>query len=177
MAKITIPHPERKRALILVDIQEGFLNEKNRWIIPNIQEVIREGEYDLVVEAVFHADEGSLWQRQTGWTLLLQPTVPEIKDMLPARTIGVVKTASSAFKGSKDFAGILKENGIEEVHIVGLDTYDCVFATAKESFDPGFFTYVLEECTEASDGKEYRDAALKILRHLEMTNNSVHEKI
>lgn len=172
MSDIHIPHPERRQALILVDIQEGFLNDKNRWIIPNIQKVIQEGDYDLIVEAIFHADKGSLWDKQTNWTFPLSPTIPDIKKLLNGNSIQVTKTTKSAFKGDKDLVKLFKERSIEEVHIVGLDTNDCIFATAQESFDLGFFTYVLEECTEASEGAEYREAALKILRHLGMTNHS-----
>jgi nicotinamidase-related amidase len=92
--------------------------------------------------------------------------------LLDKDTIAVVKTTRSAFKGDKDLIKIFKENGIEEVHIAGLDTNDCVFATAQESFDLGFFTYVFEECTESSESKEYHDAALKILRYLRLTNHT-----
>ena len=172
MAEIYIPHPERKRALILVDLQEGFLKDNNRWIIPNVQKVIQEGKYNLIVEAVFHADPGSLWEKQVNWTFPLRPTVPEIKKLLDNNVVLVTKTTKSAFKGDKDPISIFKDKGIEEVHIVGLDANDCVFATAQESFDLGFYTYVLEEGTEASEGSEYREAALKILRHLGMTNHT-----
>jgi len=34
--KIAIPNPERKRALFVVDVQAGFLNKRNDWIIQNI---------------------------------------------------------------------------------------------------------------------------------------------
>jgi len=172
MTKISIPNPERKRALVLVDIQDGFVNDRNRWIISNIQKVLKEGEYTLTVEANFHAEKGSLWDRKTQWTFPLSPTIPQIKALLGQNNILVTKTTKSVFKGNQDILWILKEKGVEEIHIVGLDTNDCVFATAQEAFDLGFFTYVIEECTETSEDVELRESALKILRHLEMTNHS-----
>jgi len=172
MNNILIPHPERRRALILVDLQEGFLNDRNGWIIPNIKEVIQKGEYSLLIEANFHAEPGSLWDRQTNWTFPLKPTTPEIKRLLNKDTVTVTKTTKSVFKGDKDLVKIFRGNKIEEVHVVGIDTEDCVFTTAQEAFDLGFFTYVLEECTESSEGSEYREAALKILRHLKLTNRT-----
>lgn len=161
-------------ALIVVDVQEGFLNERNRWIIPNIQKVIREGGYSFFVEATFHAEPGSLWDRQTGWTFPLSPTIPEIRELLPANTVLVTKTTKSVFGGDKNIPALLKEKGIEAVHVVGLDTNDCVMATAFDSFDAGFMTYVLEECTETSGDVSLREAALKILRNVNMTNKSQH---
>lgn len=168
---VYIPHPDKKRALLLVDIQAGFLNERNKWIIPNIQEVIRKGNYKITIEIIFHAEKNSLWDKQTNWIFPLQPTVPEIKEMIKYNFVTITKSTKSAFKGSKDLVAILNNNDVEEVHIVGLDTNDCVFATAQESFDYGFSTYVLEECTESSEGAEYRYYALKILRNLSMTNS------
>ena len=58
------------------------------------------------------------------------------------------------------------------MHIAGLDTNDCVFATAQDSFDLGFSTYVIEECTGSSEGKKLHDSAIFILRHLGLTNHS-----
>lgn len=172
MQEIIIPNPNRKRALLIIDIQPGFVDDRNAWIVPNVVEVLKRGKYDLVVEAVFHAEPGSLWDRQMDWTFPLTPTISEIKDILPIDVITVTKTTKSIFKGDKDIVAILKEKNIEEVHLVGLDTNDCVFASAQEAFDLGFFTYVIEEGTESSQNAQFRTSVLDILRELGMTNHS-----
>jgi len=173
MSELFIPHRDRKRALLIIDMQAGFLVPGTEWIIPNVQEVISNGGYSLFVEATFHADRGSLWDRQLGWTFPYEPTVPAIKDLLPADTIVITKTTKSAFKGDKDLSSLLRAAGIEEVHVVGLDANDCVLATAQEAFDLGFYTYVIEECVASSEGGGYRDHALELLRELMMTNHAV----
>ena len=173
MTTIRIPHPERKRALIVVDMQSGFLVESTRWIVPNVQAVIEKGNYDMYIEAIFHAEPDSLWDKQLHWTFDMEPTVPEIKKLLDGKNAVVVtKTTKSAFQGDKDLVALFKEKGIEEVHVVGLDANDCVMATAFDSFDAGFWTYVIEECIDSSEGMQLRDAALAILRNVEMTNSS-----
>ncbi len=173
MDTIFIPNPHRKRALIIVDIQPGFLKSHTKWIIPNVQQVIKRGNYDLYIEAVFHAELGSIWDKQTDWTFKLEPTVKEIKDCLEDKeVITVTKTTKSAFQGDADLASLLRQKGIEEVHIVGVDANDCVLATAFDSFDAGFFTYVIEECTESSNEGKLRECALTILRNVDLTNHS-----
>src|SRR3989344_1088465 len=127
-----------KRALIIVDVQEGFLTDRNRWIIPNIQKVIKDGGYSLFIEATFHAEPGSLWDTQADWTFPLSPAISEIKRLLPSGAVSVIKTTKSVFGGDKNIPALLKEKEIEEVHVVGLDTNDCVMATAFDSFDVGF---------------------------------------
>ncbi len=64
----SFPTPERRRALLVVDMQSGFLNEQDNWVIAPIQKLLREGEYSLVVEANFYADENSIWKKQHDWT-------------------------------------------------------------------------------------------------------------
>ena len=173
MTTIRIPHPERKRALIVVDMQSGFLTEGTRWIIPNVQAVIEKGNYDMYIDAVFHAEPGSVWDKQTHWTFPLESTIPEVKNLLVDKNAVVVtKTTKSAFQGDKDLVALCKEKNIEEVHVVGLDANDCVMATAFDSFDAGLWTYVIEECVDSSEGVQLRDAALAILRNVEMTNSS-----
>lgn len=161
-----------RQALIIVDLQEGFLNERNRWIIPNVQKLLREGGYAVVAESIFHAEAGSLWDTQVHWKFPLKPTVPEIAEFLPKEAVRIVKTTKSAFKGDQSLAIILAEQKIDEVHVVGIDTGDCVFATAQESFDLGFRTFVLEDCTESSVSEELREAPLTILRELAMVKKS-----
>ncbi len=173
MDTIFIPNLHRKRALIIVDMQEGFLKNHTKWIIPNIQQVIKKGKYDLHIEAIFHAELGSIWDKQTDWTFKLEPTVKEVKDYLEGKeVITVTKTTKSAFKGDKDLISILIGNKIEEVHVVGVDANDCVLATAFDSFDAGYFTYVIEECIESSTDGKLRECALTILRNVDLTNHS-----
>lgn len=103
------------------------------------------------------------------WTFSKQHTVPEIKILIPKENyLFVEKETKSVFKGNKDVVKFLKENDIEEVHVVGLDTNDCILATAYESFDLGFFTYVIENCTASSQSSELRESAINILREQEM---------
>jgi nicotinamidase-related amidase len=45
-------------------------------------------------------------------------------------------------------------------------------ANANDSFDLGFSTYVIEECSFSSQNEKLREAALLILRENEMTNHS-----
>ena len=159
----------RKTALIIVDIQPGFITEENNQILPNVENLLRSQKYDAYVEAIFSATKGSLWDKQMNWTFPKQDTVSEIKALIPKENcLFVEKETKSVFKGNKDVVKFLKENNIEEVHIVGLDTNDCIIATAYEAFDLGFFTYVVESCTASSQSPKLRENAIKILREQDM---------
>lgn len=173
MTSIIIPHLEKKRALFVVDVQKGFTTQENVWILPNIKKVIQEGGYDLFIEATFHAPQGSLWDKQMEWTFPYEPTISEIRELLPQeKTISVIKTTKSVFTAKPDLVGILKEKGIEEIHVIGFDSNDCVLTTAEDGFDAGFFTYVIEEATGSSNGDCLKHYSIEILREVDMTNHS-----
>lgn len=171
---IGIPHPDKKRALIIVDVQSSFLNAENESVVAMVSRVVRDGGYSLIVESVFSTEGNPIWEKQTHWKCELADTVSEIKDLLPNGDshIYIRKNTKSAWKGNVDLKSVFQDKGIEEIHIVGLDTNDCVLATAYESFDLGYQTYVIEEATHASEGTKMRNEALDILRNVDLTNRS-----
>ena len=178
---IKIPLSQRKKALIIVDVQSAFLNERNEYVVDNILKILERVQYDLYVEATFHAEKGSLWETQQQWicpkgerTNTVEKLALKLKEIDP---IKVDKETKSAFKGNKNVAKALKAAGIQEVHVVGLDTNDCVLATAYESFDMGFLTYVIEEGCQSSSSDALHQHGLKILQGQNMTNNSCAEKV
>ena len=174
-----IPSSSRNKALVVVDVQPSFLKTRNKYVVQNILELLSKTKYDLYIEATFHAEKGSLWDIQQSWICPKGEetrTVSEISKKLEIlNAVRVEKETKSVFKGDKNVALILKDKNITEVHVVGLDTNDCVLATAYESFDLGFVTYAIEECCESSSSKELREHAIEILRGQNMTNNSVAE--
>ena len=175
-----LPSSSRKRALIIVDVQPGFLNKENVGIVERIVDLLHREPYDFIVECIFHAEKGSLWDRQTGWCLPKDKDFKTVNEIIRAlagkEVIHIEKETKSVFKGTVDLNTELKTRGIEEVHIVGLDANDCVLATAYESFDFGYFTYVIEDCTNASSGEHLKEIAFEILRHLNLTDRSRIEK-
>jgi nicotinamidase-related amidase len=163
---------ERKKALIIIDVQSAFINKRNNYIVKNILNHVKKTKYDLYVESVFHAEKYSIWDKQTNWILPKDKNTRTLKDILEElknkKAIHLEKTTKSVFKGSVNLLKILKENGIMEIHIVGLQTNDCIIATAFEAFDSGFFTYIIENCCEAETRKEHK-LGIQILRMQELT--------
>lgn len=170
-----LPNTHRKRALIVIDLQPAFIKPHNKHIVPNIVELIKQVPYDAYIEAVFHAEKGSLWDTQQGFTVPQDEgmrTVDEVAAVLqPHNPLCVIKTTRSTFKGGQDVPAYLAEHGIEEVHLVGTETHDCVLATAYGAFASGYPVYALEECCESGTPGRH-EAGLTLLRWQSMTNNS-----
>ena len=170
-----IPDTNRKRALIVIDLQPAFIKPHNQYIVPNVTSLIKNVPYDAYVEAVFHAEKGSLWDLQQGFTVPQDDgmrTADEVMENLrPHNPLHVTKETRSTFKGDQDLVAYFKKCGIEEVHLVGTETHDCVLATAYDAFAAGFPVYALEECIESGTPGRH-EAGLTLLRWQNMTNNS-----
>jgi nicotinamidase-related amidase len=170
-----IPDTGRKKALVVVDLQPAFINDHNVHIVQRVISLIEKVEYDTYVAAVFSAEKGSIWDTQKDWTCPKDKetrTVSELRKVLaPKNILDAHKHTRSAFHGNQDVTKYLRDRSIEEVHIVGTETNDCVLATALDAFDSGFLTYVLEECSQSTEEKKHQ-LGLELLREHNMTNNS-----
>lgn len=169
-----IPDTGKKKALVIVDMQPAFIDENNSSVVSKVKGLIEKVEYDAYIEVVFSAEKGSVWDVQKNWSCPQDDTthsVPDIRELLKAKEpLRVHKHTRSVFAGNPNAVQYLKDQDIEEVHIVGVETDDCVLATAYGAFDSGFLTYVLEECCAAATGGRHQ-TALDILRIQGMTNN------
>lgn len=169
-----LPDTGRKKALVVVDVQPAFIGDHNSYIVSKVGALIEKVEYDAYVEAVFSAEKGSVWDVQKNWVCPAGENthaIGEIKDLLEAKDpLRIHKHTRSVFGGNQDVVAYLRERGIEEIHIVGVETDDCVLATAFGAFDLGFLVYVLEECCAAATNGRHQ-MGLDILRIQGMTNN------
>jgi len=181
--KVKVPATGRTKALIVVDVQSLFMNDDVIKIPGRIASLIDQVPYDYYVETLFHAESGSIWDKQMQWTGPKPNTariksVDEISAALADKdAFYVEKTTRSAFIGNTVLRDFLQKRSVTEVHIVGLDTSDCVLATAHDAFDEGFISYVIEECCEVADNRTLHEAALQILRYGKLTNNSCLENV
>ncbi|MEK5485134.1 cysteine hydrolase family protein [Lysinibacillus sp. FSL M8-0355] len=149
---------EKKKALIIVDVQKAFDNQK--W-----------GERNNL-----HAEENiskilKLWREQ-GWLVIhIQHTSNNpsslfhpknegfaIKEIV--RPIGeeviVNKRVNSSFIGT-NLEDLLKANEISKVVIAGLTTPHCVSTTTRMSGNLGFETYLISDATAAFGLKDQND--------------------
>lgn len=171
-----IPQTGRKKALLIVDVQQSFIVERNKYILPNIIELIQNWKYDCIIYSISYNDPNSLWHKQIWWNEVIKEvdSLPVILNEL-GKYQNIYKTkklSRSLFKWDLDVAWLLRFYWIEETHICGVESNDCVFATALESFDLGYYTFVIEEASETRTTQLNHTHVIQLLRYLNLTNNS-----
>lgn len=137
-------------ALLVVDVQKAFFNEKwgernNHDAEDKMATLIdhwRQQDWEVIyIQHLSHEPKSVFYEKQEGF---------EIKDSV--QPIGneriFTKTVNSGFIGTK-LEEYLHDRKINEVVIVGLTTPHCVSTTARMSGNLGFQTYVVSDATAA----------------------------
>lgn len=155
-----------KTALIIIDVQNYYINENTKNIPSKIAKYIEENHFDLLVFTQFINHPNSHASINFNW--LENQTSPEIDICNELKKYSntnntFIKDTYSAFK-NKVFRNYLKNNSIQKLYICGFDSDACVLATSYEGFDLGYKIEVLENLTASTKGKKYYDSALMIIQ-------------
>jgi len=154
-----------KRALIVIDVQNYYINEYTKEIPLKIAEHIKEVDYDSLILTKFINHRNSNAAKAFHWYENTSSPDTDICEELKEyvnKAIIIEKDTYSAFK-SKELSDHLEKEGILEIYICGFDTEACVLATAFEAFDLGYNVKPLENLTACSKGNDFKEAGLKIL--------------
>ena len=150
-------------ALLIVDVQVGFVNDATRHIIPRV-EALQE-QYAHIYATRFINAEGSPYRRLLNWHRFYRDSedVPLAFELVDGVTV-IDKHVYTCV--TPTFIEDLHSKGIVEVAICGIDTDACVSACAVDLFENGFRPILLSEACASHAGAEYHEAALRILARL-----------
>ncbi len=155
------------KALIVIDVQKYFLNEKTKIVAKKIQEYLRANsdKYLAIYFTIFKNNpEAPLW-KISQWHGCAGPpdtdVCDEIKEFTSDKNL-FYKNILSAFKvpGIRDS---LTSNNISTVDLCGFDTDCCVLATAYDLFDAGIKPVVLEDLTWSTSEENLHKPALQMV--------------
>lgn len=149
---------DRRAALVVVDVQNGFITADSAHVIPVITKLAQEwqtaGEH--VVFTRYFNYPGSQYERLVGWRELQGPPETDlVGDLAPLvsrpRTHVIDKTVYTAFTpgpggGKRLFAG----HRFTDLFICGIATDGCVLATALDAFQFGYTPWVLSDAVASN---------------------------
>ena len=148
-------------ALVVVDMQNGFLNEKSRHIIPSVVNLVEQmSNRDVpVLFTKFQNKPCSQYERLIGWQRLRES--PEI-DLTPelstfAREV-FVKNFYSAFTDA--FSQRVQEAGWTNLVLCGVATDGCVLKTAIDAFERDLTPFIVADACASHAGQAVHDAGL-----------------
>ncbi|WJV51768.1 isochorismatase family cysteine hydrolase [Streptomyces flavofungini] len=154
----------RRTALIVIDVQNGFVNKHSRSVVPAIAHLVKRWqETDApVVFARFHNEPGSPYERITGWTNLRtaeeQALVAELEPYAGAAAAVIDKGQSSVF--TTEGARMIRDAGWSDLVLCGIDTDSCVYDSAVAAYQAGYRPWIVTDACASTGGTQYHDAAL-----------------
>ena len=152
------------KIIILVDIQEGYMNEELRTLPKDIEKHVKNYDYDLVIATRFINKNDSLHRSDIhikNMTVFsskakLAPPIDKIADFV------LMKSTYTSY--TDDVAKLLEKKGVKQVYIAGLNTETSILATALDLFDNGIKPVILSHLCNTTNGRRINEAALEILR-------------
>lgn len=149
------------KVLLVVDMQNGFLNyECYRSLNKKIDNYIKKNDYELIIFTKFINTNDSLYEKKLNWFNLKTKQSQEICVYVPKNSIIFEKYGYGL--QIEDLEKI-KELGIEDIDICGLQTDACVYAIAFQLWDNGIYPNILINYTATAPERE--EGAKKILLH------------
>lgn len=150
--------------LLVVDVQSGFICPPTAPIPAAVRAFCDKRSFDHRVFTRFiNPGAGGSFIEILGWPHLQDESeislAPEVAD-LP--TLVIDKHAYSPFVDTK-LEDRLRNLGVHEVYLCGIDTDICVLTTAVGLFDRGFRPMVIADLSMSCAGPEFHEAAIKLL--------------
>ena len=152
------------RALLVVDIQLGFLNRYTDFIPRRVRRLIERGEHNPVLFTRFINPPGGPYHRFLDWHECVGPPETDLApELAPWATPDCVFTKPGYTGIPDELAERLRDMEPEEVAVVGIDTDMCVLKVAMDVFDLGIKPVVLVDCCASTGGLQAHLAGLAVL--------------
>lgn len=155
--------------LVVVDVQNGFVNDASRHVIPVIAEIVdrwQQADQPVVFTRYFNF-AGSQYDRLIGWQRLQGPPDTDIAAELAGHaqraTAIIDKRVYTLF--TPEGSELVRRHRWTDLYICGIATESCVLKTAVDAFEHGDLTpWIIEDASASHAGSAAHDAGLLVAR-------------
>lgn len=146
---------------MVVDMQKGFMNENNNFLIDKINEYLKNNNFDYIFYTKFNNNNASLFSKLLNWNEMISSEAQELAVDFHSKAIIFEKDGYGLTKNQID---TLKKMNIAEIEICGTDIDACVLSIMFNLFDAGIKPILLKDLTGSST-KDMMPPALKIIKN------------
>ena len=151
-------------ALIVVDVQNGFINDYTRHISERVVALIESGAYDPIFYTRFINMPEGPYPRFVGWDACMAPPETDLVDTVARHASPETTFDKHGYAGLPDaLERALLDRDIDRVTVVGIDTDMCVLKVAMDAFDLNIEPLVLTDCCASTAGLQSHLAGLAVL--------------
>lgn len=151
-------------ALIVVDVQEGFINQYTEHIPERVVRLIGQGDFDPILFTRFINTESGPYRRFMDWhDCAEEPEINLAPELLPHAADDHTFEKDGYAGMPENLARYLDNQNIQRATIVGIDTDMCVLKVAMDIFDLNIEPIVLVDCCASTSGLQSHLAGLAVL--------------
>ena len=156
-----------KTALVVVDVQNGFVTENSRHVVPVIADLVDRwtAAGRPVVFTRYRNHPDSLFHSLMEWRKLTDAPDTDIVDELQdavSRAIVIDKKGYSLF--NEQGRALVEEKGWTDLVFCGIDTESCVLKSAVDAFEAGIRPWVLTDASASHSDQTGQEAGLLVGR-------------
>jgi nicotinamidase-related amidase len=158
----------RKPVLVVVDVQNGFITDYSRPVVPVIVDLVRrwQAAHGEVVFTRYFNYPNSPFERLIGWTKMASgpetELVAELAPYIGPRTPVIDKDIYTLF--TPEGTHLVHEHGWTDLYLCGIDTDSCVLKTAADAFERDLTPWILQDACASHAGPEAHNAGLLLAR-------------
>lgn len=140
-----------RKLLLVIDVQNGFVNQQNEWIPAKLAAYINASDYTDVFATSYVNAEGTACYKRLGWRNCMtseeQAICPELDGLYSK-----VYTRSTYNSVTMSLGGAIAQGNYDQIDVVGMSATRGVLATAYVLFDMGYKVYVIPAlCADATE--------------------------
>lgn len=151
--------------LLVVDVQNGFLNEHSSHILPAVERLVAEFECRKlpIVYSKFINTPGGPFERLLNWYSVRERPETDLHEAFATKAVVVIeKCFYSALTGQ--FVDLLEENLWDPIVVCGISTESCVLKTAVDVFERDRTAIVVSDACASDHGQNMHRAGLSIIK-------------
>ncbi|RRD35668.1 cysteine hydrolase [Leucobacter sp. OH2974_COT-288] len=161
-------------ALIVIDVQQGFLSPYTRKALPSIYRLIDSAKFPLIIATKFYNPEGSPFRKFIHWDRLSTAEETALDSKVEAAANLVIPKPT--YSAGPQIEAALHEAYLHRALFVGIDTDVCVLQNSAYLFDHGFEVHIdLSGC--ATNGGPDAEAAVPSLLGRTLGGDYIHPAV
>jgi nicotinamidase-related amidase len=156
----------KKCALVVIDVQNGFLTDETQHILPAVTELVdrwskRNG---VAVYTRYFNYSGSAFERLMDWKkLYTAPDTDLANDLLPYAQNSIILDKRTYSALTPDFEELIRRHGWTNAMLCGIDTELCVLKTALDLFEHDLTPWIITNASASTGGRTYHEAGLQVI--------------
>lgn len=150
------------RCLLIIDMQDEFLNEHTEKVFDNIMELVLNEDYNYTLATEYKNHKESACYRMLNWKERC-----ELESSLDRRIeswADFIVSRNTYSKCDNGLLALLRTHKISNVDIVGVNTDACVLATAFSLFEAKQEFRVISDLCASTEGEDIHNAALLVMK-------------